>query len=492
MEAKSAVRVGIVVLAALALGIGLLLYLNHTTLNTYTIRVNFTDTEGLQAQSVVRMRGVPIGEVAKVELDPATLKPYALVSIKKTIRIPNNYKFSVASGLLITTAQLQVSPPSEPDTEVHPPYPDDNTAVVTAESPAGTLASLSPELSELLKNLNKSVKELDTKELSRKLDKAYNKVDGVLDQTKILMETATKTATAANAVIADPKLKQTLVLTLENLKDTSSNAKLMTAELRSDLDDLVASNKDNITNFGKKLNDLLSHVDSTLVDADAVVQKLTEQVSDPRFQQSLQETADLARTTLSRFNQIASDLHELTGDPELRNDLRQTVANLRSATDQGQEAIQKVNALLGNLTGTAGKVKAPRLPKVELVSNISEQLSPSRLRLDVDGRFHFGKSDLVDIGLYDLGQNTRLNLQAGNQLTDSLLVRYGLYASKIGVGTEYQVTPEFGLRGDLWDTSRPRLDVKGLLRVNKSASIWFGSDSLFDHPIPIIGVQINH
>src|SRR5215831_9967210 len=99
MEAKSAVRVGIVVLLALALGVGLFLYLNHTQLNTYTIRVNFTDTQGLQPQSVVRMRGVPIGEVSKVDLDPSTLRPYVLLAIKKRHRIPADYRFSIVSGL---------------------------------------------------------------------------------------------------------------------------------------------------------------------------------------------------------------------------------------------------------------------------------------------------------------------------------------------------------------------------------------------------------
>src|SRR5437588_530217 len=110
MEAKSAARVGIVVLLALALGIGLFFYLNHTNLNTYTIRVNFTDTQGLQPQSVVRMRGVPIGEVSKVDIDQDTLKPYALLAIQRKHKIPGNYKFSIISGLLISAPQIQVGP----------------------------------------------------------------------------------------------------------------------------------------------------------------------------------------------------------------------------------------------------------------------------------------------------------------------------------------------------------------------------------------------
>src|SRR5205085_2074621 len=157
-------------------------------------------------------------------------------------------------------------------------------------------------------------------------------------------------------------------------------------------------------------------------------------------------TAELARTTLSRFNQIASELHELTGDPELRNDLRQTVSNLRGATYKGQAALQQVEDLLCVIGNK--KVNTQHQQTIELASNISEQLSPTRLRLDVGARIHFGKTDVADVGFYDLGQNTRLILQAGTQASDSLLFRYGLYASKIGAGVDYQATPQIGLRAD--------------------------------------------
>jgi len=61
----------------------------------------------------------------------------------------------------------------------------------------------------------------------------------------------------------------------------------------------------------------------------------------------------------------------------------------------------------------------------------------------VDARVPYSRTGLVDVGLFDLGQDTRLNLQAGNYLftkpdenpnesAESLLLRYGLYASKIG------------------------------------------------------------
>ncbi len=151
--------------------------------------------------------------------------------------------------------------------------------------------------------------------------------------------------------------------------------------------------------------------------------------------------------------------------------------------------MDRVNTLLNRLTGAAGKVKKPTLPKVNLLTNISEQMNPGKFRLDLDARVPFGQRSLFNAGLYDLGENTRLDLQFGNNLTDQLLVRYGIYASKIGAGLEYAAPAGFGLRADLYDPNHPRLDVRGLIRVNKNASLWVGGQSIFDNPSPAVGVQ---
>jgi phospholipid/cholesterol/gamma-HCH transport system substrate-binding protein len=214
-------------------------------------------------------------------------------------------------------------------------------------------------------------------------------------------------------------------------------------------------------------------------------------VTDPRLQNTVQETADLARTTLARFNQIASDLHQITGDPQLQNNLRQTVQNLQNATEQGEQAVKRINDLLGKLTGEKGSAPSLNLPKVEFVGNISEQVNPPRLRVDGEARISLGQRDLINVGAYDFGGNTRLILQGGRRFSDSLLARYGLYASKLGVGMEWTPARGTAFRADLWDANHPQLDLRALFRVNKNASVWLGADGLFrGDPSPIIGVQL--
>ncbi len=486
---KSTAKVGAVVLLALGLGIYLYQALSHSTGDAYKVRLIVSDTQGLGAQSVVRMQGVAVGEVLSVDLD-SNNQPIVWLAIKRRYRIPTSYRFKITSGILISAAQVQIVPaPRTDDTaKLQTGFlPQDDHAVGSSlPAPGSPLANLSPELANSLTTLNGTFGTI-----TERFDEAYKKIDVVLSQTEKLMSTANRIASSTNSVISDPRIKTSLIGSLENIKATTDDAHMMSTQLRRDMDDLVGSSKGNLKDFGTKINSLLDHVDSTIQDTDTVVQKLTEQVTDPHLQQSLQETAELARATLARFNQIASDIHALTGDPDLQADLKHSVSNLKSATERGQQAIERVDKILGAVSSPDGKARFPKIPSVSLTANVSEQLNPTRMRVDLDATASLGKRSLLDFGLYDLGQNTRLNLQGGSRFSDVTDLRYGLYASKLGVGFDY--TPHGGpsFRADLWDTERLRLDVRGLFRVNKNASFWIGSDNLLRTPIPMVGVQLN-
>jgi phospholipid/cholesterol/gamma-HCH transport system substrate-binding protein len=372
----------------------------------------------------------------------------------------------------------------EVDPGIGAPYPHNYNQIVQGEAPVGALASISPELQTTVGKLNTSFDNLNGK-----FNMAYKKIDRILDQTQTLLATTNRAARSAQTLISDPRLKDSVLTSAENLKQITQDARATTQRISHDLRDIIASSKGKVDKLSDNLLDLLNKVGNTVEAANTVVAKLTDEVTDPRLQQSLQETAELARATLARFNQIASDIHQLTGDPQLQNDLKVTVDKLRVATENGEQVVEKVNSLLGNVVGKGGKVRQPHLPPVTFLGYASEQFNPGKLRIDADVRVPIGGRNLIDFGVYDLGQDTRLNLQAGTQLNDALLARYGLYASKIGVGLDWQPTQAVGFRADLWDTQHPRLDARAIFRVDKEASIWVGADAIFLQPVALLGVQ---
>jgi phospholipid/cholesterol/gamma-HCH transport system substrate-binding protein len=486
METKSAVKVGILVLVGLALGTLLYFYLAHINPNTYKVRVVFDDTRGLGKQSIVRMQGVNIGEVSDVQLDTRHLPPHPVVTlaILPQYDIPRDYQFVIVSGLLITTAQIEVRPPKKPGDEA--PLPKDGTARVTGGAAPGPLNEVSPELADMVADLKGTVGDVQVK-----FDALSVKLNTLLDHSTRLVDTSTETIKSARGIVSDPKLRFELTDTVHQFHEVSRQAAATSKDLSKQLTDLVSSGKGKFNRLSDTAIDLSIKLGNTLDDAREVVRKLTEQVSDPRLQQSLQETVDLARSTLASVRQITSDLHQITGDPTLAKNFSQTVSNFNSASGKANKVLDQTSTLLDKLNGVAGKGGRTRLPKVDFQANISEQFNPARLRLDADARVPFGKQQLFDLGLYDLGENTRLNAQLGNYLSSQMLVRYGLYASKLGVGLEVAPSGPLGLRADLFDPNHPRLDVRGLFRVNKNASVWVGVDQVFKDPVPLIGVQFN-
>ena len=76
---------------------------------TYAVRVVFDDARGLQAGDSVRMAGVRIGEVRRVEINPEQ-KAEALLSIYEKHKLYDNYLFTIASTGLIQERFVEVSP----------------------------------------------------------------------------------------------------------------------------------------------------------------------------------------------------------------------------------------------------------------------------------------------------------------------------------------------------------------------------------------------
>ena len=69
-------------------------------------------------------------------------------------------------------------------------------------------------------------------------------------------------------------------------------------------------------------------------------------------------------------------------------------------------------------------------------------------------------------------------------------LRYGVYASKLGVGFDWGAPLGTRFRLDAYDPNSFKLDARALLKVNNDFSLWLGADSLFKRTTPVIGVRL--
>lgn len=484
MESKAAAKVGFMVVIGLALGVAGWWFLSHMNLNAYHLYAVFNDTKGLQKQTPLRMNGVTIGEVEKVELQKGSLKPRLTLSISDDFknRIPDDSLIHITSGLLISNPQIEILPGKSSTA-----YRDGETwrQQYVEANPSSGLAAISPDADKAVKQLTVTIQTL-----TPKLSATMDSLQGILKRTDSMMANFQEASYSAKNLISDPKLRQTMTALLDDMKAVSSDArqtaKTLTAEFRS----VVKRNSGKVDELTTGAVDLLQKFADTVDAARGAVTKLTEQVSDPRLQQSLLETLDLAKTTLARFNQIASDIHNLSGDPNVQNDLKTTVATVKEAAQEGQKLVERINTLVGSLkTGTGG----PRfgIGRPEIGIDFLARGNTPHFRSDINVRLPIGTKNAFNLGLYDFADRNKLNAQYETDVRGLGALRYGLYASKLGGGLNWTGPGATQFRLDVYDPNNLKLDARALFKVNDDFSIWLGADSIFKQTTPIFGVRLS-
>ena len=483
MNTKSAFRVGLLVALGLAAFIAGWFYLSHglSRLSHYRLNAVFDDTQGLVKQTPIRMNGVTIGEIEDVELSKETdLKPVVLLAIENKYEnsIPKDSTIQITSGLLITNAQVEITPGEAKE------YYQENESWRPDKviAPGTLLASVSPEADEALKTLTVMIKEIQPR-----VTKTMDGVEGILKQTQSTMSNIEESTVAVKRMVQDPKIRETMYTALNDLETVSGEAKRTATMLGTELRGMVKRNRGKVDELASLAVETLQNIGDTVDAARSAITLISQQVSDPRLQQSLVETLELSRATVARLNQIASDIHSLTGDPTVQSDIKTTLTNVKETTEQVKPVLEKVNNILGAIKPGGGPRFGIGAPGIAL-DFFGRTRSPG-FRSDVNARFPVGEKNAFNIGVYDFAESYKLNAQYELGLSRFSSLRYGLYAGKLGAGFNWQAAPRSSISLDLYNPNNFQLDAKAIFGVNKSFSAALGVESILRRPTPVLGVR---
>jgi phospholipid/cholesterol/gamma-HCH transport system substrate-binding protein len=488
METKAAAKVGFIVLVGMGLIFAGWAYFAHLTIGNYVLYATFHDTKGLQRQTPVRMNGVTVGEVADVRLDDRLL-PEVTLAISDKYRIPDNSRIYITSGLLISNPQIEIKPGDSSRflpqiaQDLHRPAQYWPADYVQAE-PASGLAQLSPEADMAVRNLTETMTKM-----APELTGAVHDLRGILNNASTLLNTVQKTTESVHRLVADPKLRLALHSALDDLQAISREARQTAHVVSVELRGMIRRNSGKFDELANGAVDLLQKFADTVDAARGAVTRLTEQVSDPRLQQSLQETLDLAKATIARFGQIATDIHQLTGDANVQSDLKATIASLKATSEEGQQIAERVNNLINKISPSG---KGPRfgIGSPSFSIDFLARGNTPNFRSDVNLRFPIGNRNAFRLGMYDFAETYKLNAQYETAIGGSGSLRYGLYASKLGVGMDVPISSKTLFSVDAYNPNRLHLDTRWLFDMNDDFSVWLGADNLFQHTTPLIGVRL--
>jgi len=486
-------QVGAFALAALALLFAFFYVITDfgTRHSGYRIGVHFRSAAGLHSGAQVFFSGVSVGSVESIRLLPDTTVD-VILAIKphvggQAVRIPSESKFIIQAPLTGDPSLLIVPPRPEPGEQPEIIAPG---VLPISEQPQGTntatIADLVTEGQGQLKVLNGVLADV-----ARREPKLLDELQKTLENTNAL------TATASSAVVRLAAQSNAIASDLQsNLSIASGHIVSMT----STLDQSVRGNSN-------RLNETLAQIQGTATALNSTMQIVASIANDPSFKGNVLATTTNIAEASAKLKKMATDLESITGDPQTRHRLRDTIRNL-------DETSQRANSLLGALGGrlesspraggTASAVRERGKPLSLVSANVrisgysperigggSPLLGPSR-----GPGSSLGLTFLPDaptqflLGANDLGTgSTTIDLAAVRRVAPGLYFGGGMLYSRLGVLGRYS-RGALGFSTKLYDAARPMLDLKTKLRVAPGVKLFFGErDVLHAQRRNVYGVE---
>jgi len=465
---RAALQVGILVFLGSVLFISGYLFFKHTFGSTKTSNysVTFVDAQGITKGADVDFSGVQKGSVDNVGLDSSG---HAILhmSLDKSVRIPRSATVEISSSLLGGSAVVEIMPPTMPETESDYYAPG---AVITGQESL-SLDRLQSQAGDLMAKMGGLVDQVKV---------TTNKANGLIDQ-------ATQLATSLNKFVSDPQLQGDLKQTVSNIDAASAQGLALTGQIKT----MLAQDNE----LAKQS---LGHVNSTTAEMDQIVQEnhakitqmmsslnqTTSQLSDMMTQtnkiltqghtiQNLSDTMASFKDAAVKLNQIEDDLRTFTGDPTVQKNIRTTINNAAEASAHTNELIARLDTLAG---GRGHHIEFK--PTTQLV--FLENLNTHNFRTDFDLYAPIGTTNFARVGVRDLTESNRLNLQYGVNAPYNNRVSYraGIYDSKIGVGADYDVFGPRHLSIDLYDPNDLKVDIRQRLYLTKQSALWLGLEDV--------------
>ena len=457
MRWSTAAGVGVVVVAAAAILVAAYVLLQSAGVigNTYPVRVEFDNAQGVTKGTDVQMAGVKIGDVEDVTLAPDN-RALLTLRIKQKYQIPPHAEIRLASTGLLTTPIVAIIPPQQGPVE---------RGVLQGTAPP-TLDQLMPQAQRLLTNLTGLTQSLQ----------------GILGDRQLIGNLKRSTENLAEVSERGKAIAM-------NLQETSVSGREIAARFKQTtghLDRTAALLQQTVGENRARLGETITAVNDTVVAMKGLVDQVTGVVGDPRVKNSLRDTLANVDQTTAHLSKLSANLEKLSADRQLNADLRATVSNTRVTTEEAQKLLARLNHMLGSGRQRASAARE-KVEHAAVTVDLAEQTRPGRAQLDLNAFFPDGPGRFYRVGFSDLTETNRVNLQFGQPLLGSS-VRFGLYASRLGVGLDVGAPTHPHFSADMYSLADPRLDLRARAGIRPGLDLTLGVQSVFRSNTPTVGV----
>lgn len=432
-------RVGVILVVAAVLLGGAFYALSggYARMNSYTITVVFDNALGLQHGSKVRMAGVDVGMVDKIELTPENQARLSLV-IDRQYRIPEGSKFTIATGALIGEKYLEIIPARSSR------HLDEGTVV---QGP-------------------------------QQIEKPFQ-VEDVGRQVQVLLADVQRITRSLDRMLGNPDLQRGVLQSVENLARTTAR----TEQLVRGAQQVLLRNQANVDRTMANLAQASAELRGAIADVRTVVKR-------PDLQGNVVEATAALRTAAERLDAAVQDVRDFTSDPDVSRSLRETAQNLSEASANARDVTERVSRVFGSgVPRITVNLPRPRFQSGTRVWVEAAGAGAGHTRTDLMVTVPTGGSSGLRLGLYDFTESNKLVAQRIHWLDPKTAMRYGIYGGHPGIGMDYEASTRLSLAGDLYHPKYPRLDLRGRYFYSSDFGLVFGVDGILRQPRAIVGIQ---
>ena len=80
---------------------------------------------------------------------------------------------------------------------------------------------------------------------------------------------------------------------------------------------------------------------------------------------------------------------------------------------------------------------------------------------------HFNDKGMAEIGLSNIGDDTKFDLNAGKFVSSKWLVRGGIFESELGIGVDYNLRGPVSLSAAMYDLNHRKYRIRSDIRLHK-------------------------
>jgi phospholipid/cholesterol/gamma-HCH transport system substrate-binding protein len=357
--------VGLLILIGVGLFGGLVLWLRGLNPGgqTYQLIIEFENTAGMQVGTAVRYRGVSVGRVAAIQ--PSSNQVQIRVDITQPgLRIPRQVLVEANQSGFIGETTVDITPLSlltDAEQALSPTAGDCQTSATAILCDGDTLpGEVGVSYEALLRSAEDIAAIFTDPEIIESLKASLRNVEVVTDQVITLTDELTTLTTAAQGELQP--LATSARRATDNAAEAAREIQLTATDVRSLLTANRASINGTLVNINRssdRLLGILNTVETVVNDGELVanlealsanaataaanlsvasadVRDITGSLNTPENLLLIQQTLESARDVFQGAQKVLSDVDELTGDPALRNNLRNLINGLSDLLSSSQ------------------------------------------------------------------------------------------------------------------------------------------------------------